>query len=124
MNEESSDKIVVDIGVGKIIEEWLSIQKFKIISIRKINSQMPDLEILKLANEEKALIITMDKDFGELVYKEFSLHYGILLLRLEDAVAEEKLSVIRNIFQNSYSQIKNNFSVYQNGKLRIRTNLS
>lgn len=67
MSEESSNKIVIDIGVGKIIEEWLSVQKFEIISIRTINSQMPDLEILRLANEAKALIITMDKDFGELV---------------------------------------------------------
>lgn len=66
----------------------------------------------------------MDKDFGELVFKQLSFHYGILLLRLEDALAEEKLSVIQNIFPNNYSQLKNNFSVYQNGKLRIRTNES
>jgi predicted nuclease of predicted toxin-antitoxin system len=118
----SSDKIIIDVGVGRIIEEWLSLH-FEIISIRKLNHEMPDLDILKLANEEHALIITMDKDFGELIYKQFSFHHGILLLRLEDAVAEEKLSVIQNIFLNSYSRIKNNFSVYQNGKLRIRTNL-
>ncbi|MGN6540124.1 MAG: DUF5615 family PIN-like protein [Ginsengibacter sp.] len=119
MNKE---KIVIDVGVGRIIEEWLSLH-YEIISIRKLNHEMPDLDILKLANEKGALIITMDKDFGELIYKQFSFHHGILLLRLEDAVAEEKLSVIQNIFFNSYSRIKNNFSVYQNGKLRIRTNL-
>jgi predicted nuclease of predicted toxin-antitoxin system len=82
---------------------------------------MPDLEILNLSNREEALIITMDKDFGELVYKQFSFHHGILLLRLEDAVAEEKLSVIQNIFLSNFSKIRNNFCVYQNGKLRIRT---
>lgn len=119
MREEPFEKIIVDVGVGKVIEEWLSLY-YKIISIRKLNPEMPDLDILKLANKEKALIITMDKDFGELVFKQFSFHHGILLLRLEDAVAEEKLSVIQNIFQNSYSQIKNNFAVYQNGKLRTR----
>jgi predicted nuclease of predicted toxin-antitoxin system len=85
---------------------------------------MQDLEILKLSNKEKTLIITMDKDFGELVYKQFSFHHGILLLRLEDAVAGEKLSAIQNIFLNSFSKIRNNFCAYQNGKLRIRTNLS
>lgn len=52
------------------------------------------------------------------VPKQFSFHNGVLLLRLEDAVAEEKLSVIQNIFLNNYPAIKNNFSVYQNGKLR------
>ena len=121
MNEDASDKIVIDVGVGKIVEEWLALQKFKIISIRKINPEMSDLGILNLSNREEALIITMDKDFGELVYKQFSFHHGILLLRLEDAVAEEKLSVIQNIFLSNFSKIRNNFCVYQNGKLRIRT---
>ncbi len=81
---------------------------------------MSDSEILKLANKESALIITMDKDFGELVYKNLSFHHGMLLLRLEDAVSEEKLSVIRGIFPDYFLQIKNNFSVYQNGKLTTR----
>lgn len=83
---------------------------------------MSDSEIIKLANYENAIIITMDKDFGELVYKTHLQHKGILLLRLEDAVGEEKLSVIQNIIPNYLSQLTNNFCVYQNGKLRIRNN--
>jgi predicted nuclease of predicted toxin-antitoxin system len=115
-------KIIVDVGVGRIIEEWLLIQKYDVISIREINPEMHDSDIIKLANKETAIIITMDKDFGELVYKNFSFHHGILLLRLEDAVAEEKLSVIQNIFPAQFNHIVNNFCVYQNGKLRIRNN--
>jgi predicted nuclease of predicted toxin-antitoxin system len=115
-------KIIVDVGVGRIIEEWLSIQGFNVIAIRKINPEMTDASIVKLAKAENAIIITMDKDFGELVYKDFSVHSGILLLRLEDAVAEEKLSVIQNILPDQLHQIKNNFCVYQNGKLRMRNN--
>jgi hypothetical protein len=62
----------------------------------------------------------MDKDFGELVFKNLFLHKGILLLRLEDAVAEEKLAAIQNILTDHQKKLKNNFSVYQNGKLRTR----
>ena len=115
-------KIIVDVGVGRIIEEWLSHQGIDVMAIGKINPEMTDASIVKLANTENAIIITMDKDFGELVYKDFSFHSGILLLRLEDAVAEEKLSVIQNIFPAHLDEIKNNFCVYQNGKLRIRNN--
>ena len=81
---------------------------------------MTDADILKLANNENAIIISMDKDFGELVFKNKLQHKGILLLRLEDAVAEEKLAVIQNIFPEHLLSIKNKFAVYQNGKLRIR----
>ena len=83
---------------------------------------MADTGILKLAEQEEAIIITMDKDFGELIFKSHALHKGILLLRLEDALIEEKLAAIQNIFPDHLQKLKNNFLVYQNGKLRIRTN--
>jgi len=120
MINTSTLKIIVDVGVGRIIEEWLSQQGFNIITISKVNPEMADPDIIKLANREDAIIITMDKYFGELVFKRHSSHKGILLLRLEDAVAEEKLSAIQNIFPDHLSQLINNFCVYQNGKLRIR----
>ncbi len=116
----SSINVVIDVGVGKIIEEWLLNNGRKVFAVRNINPEMTDADIINFANREDAIIITMDKDFGELVYKNHSLHKGILLLRLDDAVAEEKLSVIQNIFPAYLSQIQNNFCVYQNGKLRIR----
>jgi len=124
MINTTDPKIIIDVGVGRIIEEWLSREGFNVIAIRKLNPEMADLDIIRLANNENAFIISMDKDFGELVFKSHLLHKGILLLRLEDAVAEEKLSAIQNIFLNYFSQIQNIFCVYQNGKLRIRNNLN
>ena len=57
--------------------------------------------------------ITMDKDFGELADKLSLSHKGILLLRLEDAFIEERLSVVQNILPAFEKKLKNNFSVYQ-----------
>lgn len=81
---------------------------------------MTDFDIIQMANKEDAIIITMDKDFGEFVFKTHLAHKGILLLRLDDAVAEEKLSALQNILPGYLTQIQNHFSVNQNGKLRIR----
>jgi predicted nuclease of predicted toxin-antitoxin system len=116
----SSIKFIVDAGVGKVIEEWLIQQGFDVVSIITKNPEMSDSEILKLAKIENAIIITMDKDFGELIYKDNALHSGILLLRLDDAMSEEKLSALQNIFPEHLQNLKNHFSVYQNGKLRTR----
>ncbi|MEO8109304.1 MAG: DUF5615 family PIN-like protein [Ginsengibacter sp.] len=113
-------KIIIDVGVGRIVEEWLSQQGLNVIVISKINPKMSDADIVSLANTENAIIITMDKDFGELVFKNQSSYKGILLLRLEDAVAEEKLAAIQNIFTLYETRLQDNFCVYQNGKLRIR----
>lgn len=120
MIEGTSTSIVIDVGVGNIIEEWLFNNGYHVLAIRNTNPKMDDVDIIEYARNENAIIITMYKDFGELVYKNSSLHAGIQLLRLDDAVAEEKLSVIQDIFPDYLSQIQNNFCVYQNGKLRIR----
>jgi predicted nuclease of predicted toxin-antitoxin system len=114
-------KFIVDVGVGRMIEKWLVAQNFLVIAVRDLNAEMEDIDIVELANKEDAIIITMDKDFGDLIFKLKNKHKGVLLLRLEDAVAEEKLAVIQNIFPENLPVVKNNFAVYQNGKLRIRT---
>ncbi len=81
---------------------------------------MPDDEIIIYALKNDVVIITMDKDFGELVYKNRLVHNGVLLLRLDDAVGDEKLSVLKTIIPQYLEELKNNFCVYQNGKLRIK----
>jgi predicted nuclease of predicted toxin-antitoxin system len=111
---------IIDVGVGKSVEQWLTDEGYKVISIRSLNAEMEDGQIVSLALTEDAIIITMDKDFGELVYKEKKQHKGILLLRLDDAVANEKLAVVQSLFPSELENIKNHFTVYQNGKLRIR----
>jgi predicted nuclease of predicted toxin-antitoxin system len=113
-------KFVIDVGVGRTIEHWLISNNFIVFAIASINPEMEDIQILDLANKEDAIIITMDKDFGELVFKNFLPHKGILLLRLEDAISAEKLAVIETLIPYQILKIKNTFSVYQNGKFRIR----
>jgi predicted nuclease of predicted toxin-antitoxin system len=113
-------KFIIDVGVGRVIENWLAQQNFSVIAISSLNPEMADMDIIELANKEDAIIISMDKDFGELIFKNKIRHKGVLLLRLEDAVAGEKLAVIQNIFPERLLDIKNKFAVYQNGKLRTR----
>ncbi len=113
-------KFVIDVRVGRSIEEWLIANNFIIFSIASINPEMPDIDILEFANNEDAIIVTMDKDFGELSFKNLMPHKGILLLRLEDAISTEKLAVIETLIPHQIFKLKNNFSVYQNGKLRTR----
>ncbi len=118
---DDSFSFVVDVGVGTTIENWLVSEGYGVIGIGGLNPEMTDVEILELAVRKDAVIITMDKDFGELIYKENRIHKGVLLLRLDDAKADEKLAVIQNIFPLYIEKIRHNFSVFQNGLLRIRT---
>lgn len=114
-------KLLVDVGVGKAVENWLKTQGHDVLAVRDLDPRMPDLNILALAVREQRLVVTMDKDFGELVYRSRQPHAGVLLLRLEEARSDEKVAVVNEILRKYEKQVSGNFSVYQGGRLRIRT---
>lgn len=61
MIDLSAFKIIIDVGVGKIIEKWIAQQGFTVIAISELNPEIADSDIIKLANKEDAIIITWTK---------------------------------------------------------------
>jgi predicted nuclease of predicted toxin-antitoxin system len=113
-------KFLVDVGVGKKVERWLKENGYDVMPARVINPKAADSELLYLAVAEKRMVITMDKDFGELVYNSGRLHSGVLILRLDDATGDEKVAVVRKILDEFGGNIENRFCVFQDGRLRIK----
>ncbi|MGD9975724.1 MAG: DUF5615 family PIN-like protein [Desulfatirhabdiaceae bacterium] len=113
-------KFLIDVGVGKRIERYLREEGYDIKAVRDIDSRMEDENIIHTAVTENRMVVTMDKDFGELVYHGSMKHCGVLLLRLENATGTEKLQIVKHIMKNYSSQIKDCFCVYQNDRFRIR----
>jgi predicted nuclease of predicted toxin-antitoxin system len=66
--------------------------------VRERDSKMRDMDILAWALSEQRLVVTMDKDFGELVYRSGEKHSGVFLLRLESARTMEKIRIVNEIF--------------------------
>ena len=113
-------KFLVDVGVGKSVENYLQKKGYDVKTVRDIDPTMQDEKIIQLAALEKRMVVTMDKDFGELVYHSYMEHCGVLLLRLEDATGVEKRKVMEFIIDNYSSRIQDCFCVFQNDKFRIR----
>ena len=118
--KQKSLKFLIDVGVGKKVEKWFVNQGYDIKCVRDIDPRMLDKEILKIAVSEKRMVITMNKDFGELVYNSGLLHAGVLLLRLEDAESNEKVKVVEKILEKYSEKLLNKFCVFKDDKLRIR----
>lgn len=93
-------------------------------AVRDIDPKAKDVDILKIAASESRIVITMDKDFGELFCYSRKAHASVLILRLADARADEKIEVLKNILQGYSDQIENCLCVYQDGRLRVRKPLS
>ena len=108
------------LGVGRKSEQFLNEVGHNIVCVRKVNARATDEEILEIAVHEQRIVLTMDKDFGELVYNSGKNHKGVLLLRLEDQTGKVKARVLSEILESHSEDLEGHFSVYKNGRLRIR----
>jgi predicted nuclease of predicted toxin-antitoxin system len=119
MSEERI-KFLVDVGVGRKVESWLAENGYDSKAVRDLNPRLADREILRIAAAETRMVITMDKDFGELVYRSGLPHAGVLLLRFEDATSDDKTRIVAEILAKYEGKLMDGFCVFQNGRLRIR----
>ena len=113
-------KFLIDVGVGRKVEEYLTKQGHDVATIRDIDPRMSDSDIIRLSALQSRVIVTMDKDFGELVYHSSLEHSGVLLLRLEDATGAQKVRVVADIMKGYSTHLPNSFCVYQSNKFRVR----
>lgn len=113
-------KFLTDENIGYKTIKPLRELGFDIKSILEINKGSSDLKILSLANKEERILITSDKDFGELVYLNKFIHSGVILLRLNNDSSESKFKVLRKLFEIHLRQLGKAFTVVTESKVRIR----
>jgi predicted nuclease of predicted toxin-antitoxin system len=73
-------RFLVDVRAGKELADWLREQGHDVKEVREYNPRMNDDEILDWAKAEGRVIVTMDKDFGELAVVQRKTHCGIVRL--------------------------------------------
>lgn len=78
-----------------------------------------DSDILAIANQENRVIITNDKDFGELIFRRQLLNKGIILFRLGDEALEIKQRWLLKVLTDHADQI-GQFIVITDRGIRIR----
>lgn len=90
--------------------------------IREIQISLEDRQILEIAVSSQFIVITEDKDFGELVFKKGKTHAGVIFLRLEDQTLLNTKRVVKWLLSNYKDRIKDSFTTVteRDGKLKVR----
>lgn len=114
-------KLVADESVDSGIISRLRQLGISVISISEVSSGIKDSEVLKIAAENQILLITEDKDFGELAYRLKLVHSGILLIRLSDTPRKERISIVADTIDKHFEKLRCNFSVINKSGLRIKS---
>ena len=87
-------RFLVDESTGVVVARWLREQGYEVFSVYEEARGMDDDDIIHKAFAENWILITNDKDFGEKVYQEQRSHRGIILLRLENERATNKIETL------------------------------
>lgn len=111
---------LADEGVDRQVVERLRHSGHKVLYVAEMSPGIPDDVVLDLANREGALLLTADKDFGELVYLQRRITSGVLLLRLGGLSPESKAERIMTAVGEHGDELLQAFTVVTAGALRIR----
>jgi predicted nuclease of predicted toxin-antitoxin system len=113
--------LLADESVDRQIVERLRRDGHDVLYVAEMEPGITDVVVLERANEKVALLITADKDFGEIIFQEGRLAAGgVVLIRLAGLSAERKAEVVSPAFSEHGAEFQNSFSVISPGKVRIR----
>ncbi|HEY9205739.1 MAG TPA: DUF5615 family PIN-like protein [Candidatus Methanoperedens sp.] len=91
----------------------------KIISVLEDFAGSSDEKIMELSSKNKWIIITFDKDFGELIYKQKTdKPYGIILLRVTPKSPEYVLQLLKWLLLQGSISFEGCFVVVNKDKVR------
>ena len=111
--------IVADENVDHPIVEALREAGHSVSYVAEMESGISDERVLSSANEEKAILITADKDFGELYFRQHRLSTGVVLLRLSGLSGTKKSEIVCSTFKNHGKELRNSFAVVTPAGIRI-----
>lgn len=113
--------LLADEGVDKPIVEQLRRDGHDVLYVAEMEPGIPDDIVLQRANERHALLITQDKDYGELVYRRGLVHLGVILIRLAGLPPQTKAAIVSKVFAARLNEMPEAFSVISAGMVRIRS---
>lgn len=112
--------LLCDEGVDRPIVDHLREQGHEVQYVAEMSPGITDEEVLAEAKRRGALLVTLDKDFGDLVFRQNRLSTGVLLLRLPGPDPIEKQTAVAAALRLHGKELVGAFSVLTPRKLRIR----
>ena len=112
-------RFLVDECTSSKVAQWLRDENHEVFSVFDEARGITDDEVLAKAFSENWILITNDKDFGEMVFRERREHRGVVFLRLDDERAAKKIEVLRRLLESYAERLPEEFVVATETKVRF-----
>jgi predicted nuclease of predicted toxin-antitoxin system len=111
-------RFLIDRCAGTFIAEWLRTEGHDVVESRERGADPGDRVLLGWAAKESRILITIDTDFGQLVFLEGQSHSG--LIRLPDVSSKERVEIIKDLIERFHKELESSAIItVRGGKIRI-----
>lgn len=116
----SSIKFLLDECVDGAIVKWLRDKNYDVLYLNDYQDRFKDFQILEMAFKQKRVLVTCDKDFGDIVFLYRKEHYGVILLRFTYSTGLPlKINMFEKLLGEYIHEIEKNFIIATETSIRI-----
>ena len=87
-------RLLTDRCAGHRLAEWLQRNGHDVVEAQSLGPDPGDRALLERARLENRILVTLDKDFGELIYLRQVSHSGLILL--PDVRVPQRIGTVRS----------------------------
>ena len=117
---ENDPRFLADESCDYVVVRRLRSVGFDVLAVAEEFPGASDLEVLRRAVDERRLILTEDKDFGEWVFAHREETYGVILIRFPGNIRSELPNAIELLITQYAPDLVRCFTVLEPGRARIR----
>jgi predicted nuclease of predicted toxin-antitoxin system len=94
----------------------------RVVSVIQEAPGSKDEDILKRAHTESLIILTFDRDYGELIYRHQALPpAGVVYFRFAPATPSEPAEILINVMDRADLSVIGKFTIVERGRVRQRS---
>lgn len=96
-------KFLVDRCAGHTLAEWLRNAGHDVVEARDRGPDPGDELLLQWAADESRILLTIDFDFGRLVFVDQHRHHG--LVRIPNVRSEQRIAILSSILEKHHADL-------------------
>jgi predicted nuclease of predicted toxin-antitoxin system len=112
--------LFADESVERQVVERLRLDAHDVEYVAELTPSIVDEEVLQRANARETVLVTADKDFGDLVFRQGLVHSGVVPLRLAGLANATKAEIVAEVVRLHAAELIGAFTVITPGQVRIR----
>jgi predicted nuclease of predicted toxin-antitoxin system len=94
---------------------------FHVLAVSELSPRADDSVVTKLASQKETILLTEDKDFGQLVYAEQKVNRGVVLIRFPASVRAALPRAMLDLLNEHKDALYDRLTVLQPGQVRFGT---